>query len=128
MSDFVYSVIGQFQFLKRYRLLLELWPSENGVWVDVDMGGEGRISFSRHEPRWPVVSVPVALVVHRDDVHRYNILLVTLQPAEGHAQGGEHTSEKKDVYPWQTFYIITVSNSHKHILCYFPSLQFSNPN
>lgn len=51
MSSPVQYIVGQLKFLKGDDLFLKLCSREDGVWVDVDVGGERRVGFSRHQPR-----------------------------------------------------------------------------
>ena len=58
--------------------------------VLVEPGGERRVRLAGHEPGGAVVGVAVALLVHPHHVQQHIVAALCLQPAERHAQGGEH--------------------------------------
>ena len=53
-------------------------------------GGQRRVSLAGHQPGGAVISVPVPLVVHRDDVHQHDVFRVLVHSGERDPDGGKH--------------------------------------
>ena len=59
MAVFVHLVVGKLKFLEGDNLLLELVSGVGRVWVGVEAVRRRRVSLARHQPRGPVIRVPV---------------------------------------------------------------------
>lgn len=92
LSILVQHIVGQFQLFKGDSLFGQLVTSEWRVWMHVQPSGQWRVSLASHQPGWPVVGIPVALVVHWHNVHQNGILGVWVESSEGHSEGGKHPS------------------------------------
>ncbi|MPC26408.1 hypothetical protein E2C01_019546 [Portunus trituberculatus] len=56
---FVHLVVGKLEFLEGDNLLLKLVPGVGRVGVGVEAVRRRRVSLARHQPRRPVIRVPV---------------------------------------------------------------------
>uniref|UniRef100_A0A182Q4U6 Uncharacterized protein n=1 Tax=Anopheles farauti TaxID=69004 RepID=A0A182Q4U6_9DIPT len=94
LARLVHLVVRQLDLLERNHLPPERVRTDRGVRVRVEPGGWWRIRLPRHQPSRPMVRVPVAPIIQRNDVEQDGVpigrRLVTHRTGKRDAHGREH--------------------------------------
>jgi len=92
MSVLVHGAVRQFEFLERdYSLPGQLVSAERRVWMSVNSRSRCRVGLAGDDPRRPMISVPVSLVIDRCDVEVDVVAMMWLKlAAEAHPQRRKH--------------------------------------
>ena len=93
LAVLVQLVVGQLDLLKGDNLLPQLLPRVGRVGVVVEPVGRGRVGLARHQPRGPVVSIAVPLVVAGHNVEEDPVLPVGPEVLKAASDSGEHPPE-----------------------------------
>ena len=92
MSVVVEQIVGEFEFIKRHDLFHPLRSLGRRVRVHVDASGHVWIGLSSHHPAGRVETVPVTLVVARNEVHHEHVVGHRIKTVQTHLKCRKHTS------------------------------------
>ena len=92
MPVVVQEVVGELELVEADDLLHPLGAFGGGIRMDVDPTRHVGVRLARHHPGGRVEGVPVALVVHRHEVHHDHVVRQRVQPEQANLERGEHAT------------------------------------
>nr|CAD7571589.1 unnamed protein product [Timema californicum] len=110
-ASIIHLVVGELDLLEGDDLLPQLFPCEGGVRVHVEARRGRGVGLACHQPRRPVVRVPVPLVVHRDNVHKHRVPLLRPHSRERYSACWEHPPATVTTSTYSTSSTMSISSS-----------------